>query len=233
MRTKVVFVLFPLVLSLGAIIPTAVAVEDVPRETTTTVSTTIALDPGEDQTEGVGNVPWWLLILVSVALITIVVALTRGGSKPSPVIQPVTWKDLARESFANTRWLSDALTEELALWRGNPPVGDAGSAVASTWSQVANRMETAKSNLYALEASAPDTNTAARARTTVDALIALRSAVDERAAARANYRAVESDPNADTASMINARDREIRATSSLYRARASLAEALNGLATVR
>lgn len=233
MRKIIVLILLAAALT-GLSVTAVSATEEVPPEPPPPTETTIAPDPGEDPSEeSEGSVPVWLIVLVGFALIMIIAALMKGGSKPAPVQPKVTWKDLARAAFADTRWLGDALTEELAVWRGSPDAGDSGSALATNWSQIPSRMEAAKSNLYALEASAPDTNTAVRARTTVDALLALRAAVDERSAARTNYRAVEADASAPSEALVAARDREIRASTNLFRLRASLSEALNGLSTLR
>jgi hypothetical protein len=94
-------------------------------------------------------------------------------------------------------------------------------------------MDEARDDLYAMEAAAPDPNTAQVARNVVSALNTTRSSVDARAEARYNYRTVEAGGGDDRDQALNeARDREQRAGSNLDAARQSLAEALTALSSV-
>jgi hypothetical protein len=150
-----------------------------------------------------------------------------------------SWKDDARSGYASARWLYDAMTEDLAVWRGNTmfdstaDVGaSVGSAFAATWQQLDNRVQQASGSLYSLEAAAPDQRTTQKAGATVTSMLAVRAAVDARANARLNYRTVESAGDADTAALQDAREREVRSSRNLAEARSTFGTALTNLSTV-
>jgi hypothetical protein len=213
-----------------------------PSDTTQAPDTTQASDTtvaGDEDSEK--ETPWWLLLLVLGALLILVVAFVARGSKKSVVVAPppVSWKDNARAGYANARWLYDAMTEDLAVWRGNTVVDGAsetGSAaatsLANTWQQLDGRMGDASDELYALESSAPDQRTASVAGETISALRALRTTVDARAESRVGYRAAESSDGNDTEVLKEARDREVRTSRNLAEARSALGEALTSLSAV-
>jgi hypothetical protein len=132
--------------------------------------------------------------------------------------------------------LFDALTDELALWRGNAlfddrttPEDSAGTSMADRWAQIDSRMNSATDQLYRAEAAAPDQTTAATVRQTVDALNATRTAVDGRAEARFNTRGVASE---DQDAIAQAAERERLASSTLAEARRILSDALIALSGV-
>ncbi len=91
--------------------------------------------------------------------------------------------------------------------------------------------DTATDNLYALEAAAPDRHTAQTARNTVNALNATRTALDARAESRFAYRSAETQEH-DSATLMQAREREVRSSRNLVEARNALALALTDLSTI-
>jgi len=238
MRKSIVVPLLVLFLAVSVVVP-ALATDDGGDATTTSVSdaTTTVPDDGESDTGSV--TPWWLLILVGVALIMIVAALVSRGSSPTTEPSPATWKDRARTGYAEGRWLADSLSEDLAIWRGNSavdagttPIPDSGRAHEDTWKQVPIRLENAKTALYSLEASAPDSRARSYAQSAVVALDTLRAAVDSRADARATYRTLERSEPSGSPTLAEARDREIRSSTNLHRSRDELSKALGALATI-
>jgi hypothetical protein len=129
--------------------------------------------------------------------------------------------------------------EDMAVWRGNAQfdnataVGDtAATSKAETWAQLPASISKASDSLYALEAASPDPRTAEYARTTVTAMAAVRSALDARAEARFAYRTAEGEPDQAPSVLIEARDREVRASRNLVEARNSFALALTNLSTI-
>jgi hypothetical protein len=128
--------------------------------------------------------------------------------------------------------------EDTAVWRGNAQFDDAtdvgkaaGTAKAETWQRLDGRMTSATDNLYALEAAAPDRHTAQTARNTVNALNATRTALDARAESRFAYRSAETQEH-DSATLMQAREREVRSSRNLVEARNALALALTDLSTI-
>jgi len=209
-----------------------------PPETTTPPDSPDTTVPAE---EGDGTTPWWLLILGLIALVAIIVAfVSRGSKKPVAVVAgALTWKDHARNGYAGARWAYDALSEDIAIWRGNAQfdgvtsVGQtASTGHAETWGELADRINAARDSLYALEAASPDPRTADTARATITAMMGLRDAVDSRAEARFAYRTAESVAGDDPNALIEARDREVRASTNYSTARNGLATSLNALAAV-
>lgn len=202
-----------------------------PGTTDPSTSTTV---PGDD-----GETPWWLLIVIGVALLILIIALVSRGSKKVIVApQAATWKDNARKGYAEARWMYDAMGEDMAVWRGNAQFdgstavdSSAGTNKAETWSELQKRFGTASDALYALEAAAPDTTSAQAARSTIASMRATRDAVDARAEARFNYRTVEST-GSDHEPLVEARDREVRASRNLTDARNSFAKSLTDLSTL-
>jgi hypothetical protein len=209
----------------------APATTQAPDTTSPATSTTV---PGGDS-----DTPWWLLIVIGLALLILIVALVGRGNKKVIVAAPVaTWKDNARKGYADARWMYDAMGEDMAVWRGNAQFDgstavDASAATnkAATWSELQTRFGTASDALYALEAGAPDTKSADAARSTIATMKTTRDAIDARAEARFGYRTSET-AGADQAALVEARDREVRASRNLTEARNTFARALTDLSTL-
>lgn len=212
-------------------------------DTTAAPTTEAPGTPGDtadgDDADTSTDTPWGLLIVVGLALVILIVAFTRRGSKSATAIAPpVTWKTHAQRGYAEARWLYDALGEDIAVWRGNATfdgTADVGSTAATgkaeTWAELQRRQGAALDSLYALEASPPDNRTAATARATITTLRATRDAVDARAEARFAYRTAEKEQVAPD-QLIEARDREVRASRNLAEARNAYAQALTDLSTL-
>lgn len=190
---------------------------------------------------GDGTTPWWLLIIIGIALLILIVALvSRGSKKPVPqTASTLTWKDHGRQGYADARWLYDAMSDDVAIWRGNAQYDGvtAVGATASTgkaelWNELGPRLDSARSSLYALEAAAPDPQTSQSAQATVNTMMAVRTALDSRADARAAYRAAEATAADNPQALMDARDREVRSSTNLNQARAEFARALTNLSTV-
>lgn len=189
-----------------------------------------------------GTFPIWLVVVAGVVVVGLLIwAAARGGKKDVVVAAAVPgWKERAQASYGASRWLYDSLTEGLAIWRGNAQFSGttsegstAETGNAAAWEQLAGRMNQARDDLYAMEAAAPDPNTAQVARNVVDSLNSTRSAVDARAEARYNYRTVEAGSGADhDQALAEAGDREKRAGANLDAARQSLSQALTALSSV-
>lgn len=191
--------------------------------------------PDDDATD----TPWWILLVVGAAVLVLIAAVARRGSRSATAtVPPVTWKTHAQNGYAAARWLYDALGEDMAVWRGNATFDgttDVGSTAATskaeTWNEIQLRQGQALDALYALEASPPDNQTAILARNTITTLRAAREAVDNRAEARFAYRTAEKDGR-EARDMMDARDREVRASRNLAEARARYATALTDLSTL-
>lgn len=195
---------------------------------------------GDTDADG-GATPWWLLVVVGGAFLILIIAFVARGSKKEVIVaQPkVTWKDTARLAYADARWLYDALSEDLAVWRGNAKFDDtsdigatAATALAQTWQQLETRIGEANNNLYALEASAPDQRTAEQANTTITTMRSLRKAVDNRAESRMGYRTVEASETSTRDRLVDAREREVRTSRALAEARGAFGTALTNLSTL-
>ena len=208
--------------------------------------TTAAPPVTEAQAEGEGEgiSPEALYIGLGILLLFLVIGWLMGRSRkraPAPAAAPTpagakTYGDYVRDGYSEARWLFDALTDELALWRGNAlfddrtaPEDSAGTSMADRWAQIDSRMNNATDQLYRAEAAAPDQATAATVRQTVDALSAARTAVDGRAEARFNTRGVAAD---DQHALAQAAERERLASSTLAEARRTLNDALIALSAV-
>jgi hypothetical protein len=192
---------------------------------------------GEDADE----TPWWLLLVVLGAILILIIAFVSRGSKKRLVVAPAptTRKDNARKGYADARWLFDAMSEDLAIWRGNATYDStsavgatAGTALAETWAQLDARTGKASDSLYALEATAPDRRTAQAASTAVASMRSVRRSVDDRAEARMNYRTVETGVDVGQVALQDAREREVRASRNLAEARSAYGAALTSLSTV-
>lgn len=215
---------------------TTIPPETTPPETSPPESTS----PEDPEAES--TTPWWLLILSGVALIALIVAFVSRGSKKDPPPPPpgrLTWRDHAKAGYAGARWAFDALSEDVAIWRGNAQfdgttdIGStAGTSLAETWAQLGPRIDTARDSLYALEADAPDPRTSEMARSVITTMAALRGAVDARAEARFAYRSAEQSATESPTALIEARDREIRASTNFNIARSDFAQSLNRFATI-
>lgn len=206
---------------------------------------------GSDTVVGVPSptdAPWWILIVLGIALLILLVSLVSRGNKNRVVAaappSAKTWKDHARAGYVDARWLYDAMGEDLALWRGNvqfdgtTDVGaTAGTSRAETWRDLSVRLDRARDNLYALEAAAPDPATAEAARTTVTTMMGVRTALDARAESRFAYRtaeatSTEADSTETPSALMEARDREVRASTNFNRAKSDYARALTNLSTI-
>ncbi|VAW09099.1 hypothetical protein MNBD_ACTINO01-1531, partial [hydrothermal vent metagenome] len=133
--------------------------------------------------EATGETPWWILIVVGLGLIILITVFATRGSKKGvvPIAVAPNWKDHARKGYADARWLYDAMSEDLAVWRGNARFDDAtsagataGTSRAETWAQLTDRMTRAADSLYALEAAAPDQRSADLARNAVTTMRSTR-----------------------------------------------------------
>ena len=111
-------------------------------------------------------------------------------------------------------------------------VDTAGTSRAETWAQLSGGITKASDSLYALEAAAPDPRTAESARSTVTTMLAVRTALDARAEARFAYRTTEAEAEPEPSVLLDARDREIRASRNLVEARNEFALALTNLSTI-
>ena len=213
-------------------------------DTTAAPAVTEAPAEGEGEGDGEGISQEALFIGLGILLLFLVIGWLMGRSRkqaPAPATAPAaagarTYADYVRDGYSEARWLADALTDELALWRGNAlfddrtaPEDAAGTAMADSWAQIDSRMNNATDELYRAEAAAPDQSTAATVRQTVDALSAARTAVDGRAEARFNTRGVAAD---DQYELAQAADRERLASSTLADARRTLSDALIALSAL-
>jgi len=212
-----------------------------PPDTTEAPPTSDAPDTTAPEDSEAASTPWWLLVLVLGAFLVLLIAFISRGSKKRVVVAPppTSWKDSAREGYADARWLYDAMSEDLAIWRGNATFDSkvevgatAATALADTWHQLDGRIGKASDHLYSLEAAAPDQRTAQAANATVAAMRSVRTAVDARAEARMHYRTIESGAEADALALQDAREREVRSARNLAEARGAFGGALTNLSTV-
>ncbi len=204
-------------------------------------TSTEAPDMAVPESDDANETPWWLLLVVLGGFLILIIAFVSKGSKKKLVVAPAqtTWKDDAKEGYAGARWLFDAMSEDLATWRGNathdktPAVGaTAGTALAETWAQLETRIGRTSDSLYAVEAASPDHRTANAASTVVASMRSVRRSVDDRAEARMNYRTVEASVDVGEVALQDAREREVRASRNLAEARSAYGAALTGLSTV-
>ncbi len=208
-----------------------------PAETTAPpAQTTVAPDTETDET------PWWVLLIVLGAIFLLIIALLAGRRKktPAPAVVPV-WRTHAQSGYAESRWLYDNLTEQLAIWHGDAEfegtIGQATEAEqARIWDQLAARMDQATADLYALEAAAAPNSPALRAaQGVVGSLKETYAAVIERSDARHSSHAAESGSSEEAeqgAELAAARDHEMRASTALAEARPRLAAALTDLSRI-
>ena len=192
--------------------------------------------PAEDESE-----TNWLLLIGLFLLAFLLIGMIMGRSRknaavPLPVSTERTFKDYVRDGYSEARWLFDGLTDELAIWRGNALYDhrtgaddSAGTAMLATWSQLDDRMNQAKDELYRAEAAAPDQNTAQMIRATILAVGETRTAVDARAEARLGTRQTES---ADQSALAEAGERERLSSANLAEKRQKLNDALVALSAV-
>jgi hypothetical protein len=182
---------------------------------------------------------WWVLLIVFGSLFVFFIALIAGRKRrPVPASDEMAGRTTsARVGYAEARWLSDNLTEPLAIWHGDADFeerddrGATDAANEQIWSQLEARRKKAGDELYALEAAAQAGSPVARsAQRTVAALDATYAAASERSDARRAYRAAAD--SSDASILRAARDREVRASSKLDAARDELAAALGELAAV-
>ncbi|MFV1969520.1 MAG: hypothetical protein ACC683_00795 [Acidimicrobiia bacterium] len=208
---------------------------------TTLPDTTQAPDTTVPEGDDADTTPWWVLLLVLGAFLVLIIAFVSRGSKKKVVVgpPPTSWKDSARRGYADARWLYDAMSEDLAIWRGNATFDSttefgatAATALADTWRQLDGRIGKASDHLYSLEAAAPDQRTAQAANAAVASMRSVRTAVDARAEARMNYRTVQARSDTDQIALQDAREREVRASRNLAEARSAYGTALTNLSTV-
>jgi len=174
--------------------------------------------------------PWWLLIIVLAGLVVILVTLVRRGSRKNRAMDPTSWKSDARSGYAHAHWLYDAMSEDLAVWRGNTlfePERDtvSASSAANRWREFERRYGEASDSLYRLEVGAPDNRSAAAAHTLIAAAMKTRKAFDARADARLGYRR-SATTGGDGPDLTEARDREVRTSIALSEARVRFSDAL-------
>lgn len=223
---------------------TAMATDD-DGSTTETTSAPDTTGPGEGTSEGEGSAtdeetPWWVLIIIGVAIIILIGIVAGSGRKKETVVvteaPSTTWKTRARAGYADAHWLYDNMTEDLAVWRGNATADAttgaapaAGSAKSDAWDQLGPRLNRGTDALYAAKAEAPDQQSQALVQAVVTDLNAVRSDVDGRAEARRQARVAES---AEATAQAAARDDERRASQRLAEDRNRLAVSLTNLASV-
>lgn len=174
--------------------------------------------------------PWWLLILVLAGLVVILLTIVRRGSRKNRAMDPTSWKADARSGYAHAHWLYDAMSEDLAVQRGNTlfeSVGDtvSGSSADDRRHAFERRYGEASDSLYRLEVGAPDNRSAAAAHTLITAVITTRKAFDARADARLGYRR-SAAAEKDGPDLTEARDREVRTSIALSEARVRFSDAL-------
>ncbi|MFZ0012857.1 MAG: hypothetical protein WAL25_01960 [Acidimicrobiia bacterium] len=211
----------------GTSVPDTTVPETSPPETTVADTSPPASEPGEPETDG-GLDASAIWVVVGLVLVFVLLGWLMGRSRkpaaPAPVSAP-TWRDHLREGYGEARWLSDNMTEELAVWRGNSladtAVAGAGTAMADRWNQLDIRVNQARDLLYQAEAGAPDPTTSRLIRDAIVRLDAARASVDARAEARLD--ATRSPGDAGAA------ERERISSTNLAEARAAQAEALSSL----
>jgi hypothetical protein len=180
------------------------------------------------------------LALLAILLVGVLIGRGRRRSKPvatpaaAPVPQKAGFKDHVRDGYSEARWLFDAFSDDLAIWRGNAlfegatgPDDSAGTALAATWGQLDERMGRATDALYRAEAAAPDANSSQTVRAVIDAVNSTRSSVDARAEARFNTRQAASQFDVAEAS-----ERERLASVTLAENKQSLNDALVALSAL-
>ena len=213
--------------------PTQPPADTTPPETTAAPETTTAPDSTTDET------PWWVLLIVLFGLFVLFIALLVGRSRRSePAAAPPAWKAHAQRGYAEARWLSDNMTEPLAIWHGDAVHEESAGATDEsrqrTWDQLSPRLERATSELYALEAAAKPGSPALQAsQATIAALNETYSAVTERSDARGASRGLsDAEEGVATSELTSARDREARASANLTAARQRLNAALTDLSAI-
>ena len=215
---------------------------EAPPETAPPETAPPATDAPSDEEAGV-NVGLVIgLLLLAILLVGILIGRSRRRSTPaaaptaapSPLAEKKGFVDFARDGYSEARWLFDAFTDELAIWRGNARFEEtttaedsAGTGLATTWAQLDERMNQATDQLYRAEAAAPDQSTASTVRAAITALRETRSALDARAEARLNTRRAESQSD-----LAAAGERERLASSALAENKQDLSEALLALSAV-
>lgn len=188
-----------------------------------TTPDTAAPDNGDG--DGLEASTIWVVAGLVVAFILLgwLMGRSRKPAAPAPVSGP-TWKDHLREGYTEARWLDDAMTEELAIWRGNSmaraETTQPGTGLADRWGQLDSRMNRARDGLYKAEAAAPDQTSSQLVRNTIVALDATRTAIDARAEARLNS---TGSPDRGTA------ERERIASTNLAESRVALNSALTSV----
>lgn len=217
-----------------------VSIRQTPPETTspaeTTPPETTPADTGDNET------PWWVLLIVLGGLFILIIALLAGSRRKtsSPAATPA-WRTHARNGYAEARWLSDNLTESLAIWHGDAEFEEGGDLTATDaantkiWAQLDGRTQDATAELYALEAaSGPGSPALEAARRTTTAVNETYAATTERSDARLAYRTAAESPDAadQAAELTAARDREVRASGQLTAAHQELTAALGELAPI-
>ena len=189
--------------------------------------------------DGDSSILWFVaLAILGFLLVGILIGRGRKDKTPPPMAVDAKegFKDFLRSGYSEARWLLDAMTEDLAIWRGNAlfegrtGVDDsAGTAMADNWAQLDDRMGRSTDQLYRAEASAPDQASAATVRVTIDALNSIREKIDARAEARFNTRGVD---ESDQFAFSEAGERERLASSNLGEAHQSLSDALLAVSAI-
>lgn len=189
--------------------------------------------------EGDSSILWFIaLAILGFLLVGILIGRGRKDKTPPPEAAGAKegFMDFLRSGYSEARWLLDAMTEDLAIWRGNAlfegrtGVDDsAGSAMADNWAQLDDRMGQATDQLYRAEASSPDQTSAGTIRATIDALNNARGEVDARAEARFNTRGVD---ESDQFALSEAGERERLVSSKLSEAHQKLSDTLLALSAI-
>jgi hypothetical protein len=173
-------------------------------QTTTTGATdeTAPPDTGEETSDIRQYVLIGVLVLAFIVIVIITISASRRGKKdevaaaagPAVGVAPApAWKATAEQAYAQSRWLYENLTPEIAQWRGDwlhtgedesgDRAYDADSARQQTWHQLGTQMVAATSTLYSLETQV-DPARQSVVRSLIDSLNNTRTAVDDVAAAR-------------------------------------------------
>ena len=185
---------------------------EAPQTTTTEAPQTTATTGGTDELrprnpdEETSNTRQYVLIgllaLSFIVIVIIAIRASRRGKKdeaaaaagPAVGVTPApAWKATAEQAYAQSRWLYENLTPEIAQWRGDwlytgedksgDRAYDAASAQQQTWNQLGTQLVAATSTLYSLEAQV-DPARQSVVRSLIDGLNNTRTAVDDVASAR-------------------------------------------------
>ncbi|MCB1247210.1 MAG: hypothetical protein KDB69_08090 [Acidimicrobiia bacterium] len=164
------------------------------EETTTTgaeATTTVAGEEGEGVSPGV--------IALALGLLAVIIfaawAIGRGRRTATPAAPAApaaptaqAWQTDLRSGLADAHWLATAMTDDVAVQRGEVTARASGATtgIDQRWLELDSRMQACFEAWYRVEASAPDPQVTTTVRRGVDQVRATRTALDDRAAARAS-----------------------------------------------